>query len=221
MSIKGDVVLLDCWASPFSMRVKIALEEKGVEREDRAEDLFGGKSELLLKSNPHQKVPVLLHDGKPICESTNIVTYIDEVWPTSQPLLPTCPYERAHARFWADFIDKKLFDAGGKIWRNKGEAQEVAKKEFIEVVKQLEGALGEKDYFGGDSFGFLDITAIALTSWFSAFETFGGFKVEEYCPKFSAWMMRCMQRETVAKVLPDPEKIYEFVLMLKKMHGIE
>ncbi|KAG6656847.1 hypothetical protein CIPAW_04G049800 [Carya illinoinensis] len=206
---KGDVLLLDCWASPFSTRVKIALEEKGVEREDREENLFGGKSELLLKSNPHQKVPVLLHDGKPICESTNIVTYIDEVW-TSQPLLPTCPYERARARFWADFIDKKLFDAGGKIWRNKGdEAQEVAKKEFIE------------DYFGGDSFGFLDITAIALTSWFSAFETFGSFKVEEYCHKFSAWMMRCMQRETMAKVLSDPKKIYEFVLMLKKMHGIE
>lgn len=75
-------------------------------------------------------------------------------------------------------------------------------------MKQLEGALGEKDYFGGDSFGFLDIEAIALISWFLAFEKFGGFKVEDYCPKFSAWMKRCKQRD-------------EFVLMLKKMQGIE
>lgn len=103
---KGEVVLLECWASPFCMRVKIAQGGKRcVALEDRAENLFGGKSELLLKSNPHQKVPVLLHDGKPICESTIIVGYIDEAWPT-QPLLPTCP--RAHARFWADFIDKKV-----------------------------------------------------------------------------------------------------------------
>lgn len=89
-------------------RVKIAQGGKRcVALEDRAENLFGGKSELLLKSNPHQKVPVLLHDGKPICESTIIVGYIDEAWPT-EPLLPTCPYARAHARFWADFIDKKV-----------------------------------------------------------------------------------------------------------------
>lgn len=105
---KAEVVLLDCWASPFCMRVKIALEEKGVEHENRGEDLFGGKSELLLKSNPvYQKVPVLLHNEKPLCESTIIVGYIDETWP-SQPLLPTCPYARAQARFWADFIDKKV-----------------------------------------------------------------------------------------------------------------
>ena len=114
---KGEVVLLDCWASPFCMRAKIALEEKGVQHERREENLFGGKSELLLKSNPiHQQVPVLLHNGKPISESTIVVGYIDEVWPSSTPLLPTCPYERAQARFWADFIDKKVgFSLFGQI----------------------------------------------------------------------------------------------------------
>ena len=44
---KGEVVLLDCWASPFCLRAKIALAEKGVEYEARAENLFGGKSDLL------------------------------------------------------------------------------------------------------------------------------------------------------------------------------
>lgn len=105
---KGEVLILDFCFSPFCMRVKIALGEKGVEYESREEDLFGGKSELLLKSNPiYQKVPVFLHNGKPLCESTTIVTYIDEVWP-SPPLLPACAYDRAQARFWADFIDKKV-----------------------------------------------------------------------------------------------------------------
>lgn len=105
---KEGLVLLDFWASPFCMRVKIALAEKGVEYESRAEDIFGGKSELLLTSNPiHKKVPVLLHNGKPLCESTVIVGYIDETW-SSPPLLPSCAYGRSQARFWADFIDKKV-----------------------------------------------------------------------------------------------------------------
>lgn len=105
---KGKVVLLDCWVSPFCMRVKTALNEKGVEYEHREEDLFGGKSELLLNSNPvYKKVPVLLHDGKPLAESIIIVGYIDETW-AKPPLLPSCAYGRAKARFWADFIDKKV-----------------------------------------------------------------------------------------------------------------
>lgn len=105
---KGEVVLLDCWISPFCMRVKISLEEKGVAYVSQAEDLFGGKSELLLTSNPHGKVPVLLYNGKPVSESTIIVSYIDETWTSSSPLLPACAYGRAQARFWADYIDKKV-----------------------------------------------------------------------------------------------------------------
>ncbi|XP_022759392.1 probable glutathione S-transferase [Durio zibethinus] len=218
---KVELVILDFWASPFCMRAKIALKEKGLQYEARTEDLFGGKSDLLLKSNPiHEKVPVLLHNGKPLCESTIIVNYIDETWP-SPPLLPPCSYGRAQARFWADYIDKKVFDACDNIWRSKGEAPVEAKREFIEILKQLEDALGDKDFFGGNTFGFVDIIAIPLTSWFYAVEKLGGLKVEDECPKFSAWMKRCLKRESVAKVVPDPEKVYEFVLMFRKMLGID
>ncbi|XP_021297971.1 LOW QUALITY PROTEIN: probable glutathione S-transferase [Herrania umbratica] len=217
---REELVILDCWVSPFCMRVKIALAEKGLEYEAREEDLFG-KSDLLFNSNPvYKKVPVLLHQAKPLCESTIIVNYIDETWP-SPPLLPPCSYGRAQARFWADFIDKKVFDAGCNIWRSKGEAPEEAKREVIGILKQLEEALGEKAFFGGNTFGFVDIIAVPLTSWFYAIEKFGNFKVEDECPKFSAWMKRCMQRETVAKVLPDPEKVYEFLIMFRKMQGID
>ncbi|KAF3444253.1 hypothetical protein FNV43_RR13943 [Rhamnella rubrinervis] len=222
MSKRSEVVILDCWASPFCMRVKLVLREKGVEYESREEDLFGGKSQLLLSSNPiHKKVPVLLHNKKPILESTNIVAYIDTVWP-SPPLLPSSPYEAAQARFWADFIDKKVFEAGTNIWRSTGEAQEVAKKDFIEVLKQLEGsALGDKKFFAGEAFGFVDLLTIPLTNWFLAYEKIGDFKIEDYCPKLSDWIKRCNQRESVAKVLPDPEKVYEFVASIRKSQGIE
>ncbi|KAI3462227.1 hypothetical protein Pfo_018890 [Paulownia fortunei] len=218
---KDELILLDFWVSPFSARVKIALAEKGLSYEAQEEDIFGGKSELLLKSNPiYERVPVLLHNGKPIVESTNIVYYIDETW-DAPPLLPACSYGRSRSRFWADFIDKKVFDAGSTIWRSKGEELELAKKEFIDIFKKLEGAMGDKDYFGGDKFGFVDIVLIGLSPWFSAYEKFGGFKIEDECPKIAAWIKRCKERESVAKTLPDPQQVYEFVGMLRKMHGIE
>lgn len=104
----SGVLILDCSASPFCLRVRLALEEKGVAYESREENLLGGKSDLLLNSNPiHKKVPVLLHNGQPVSESSNIVAYIDEAW-SSKPLLPTTPYERSQARFWADYIDKTV-----------------------------------------------------------------------------------------------------------------
>ncbi|KAG5064237.1 hypothetical protein AAZX31_02G225600 [Glycine max] len=219
---KGDKVeVLDFWASPFCARVKVALEEKGVNYVASEEDLFGGKSELLLKSNPiHQKVPVLLHNDKPLAESSIIVSYIDEVW-SSNPLLPTLAYDRAQARFWTDYIDKKVFETGRSIWGSNGEEREVGTRDFIEVLKHLEEALGEKDYFGGDAFGYVDIIAIGHSAWFLAYEKLGGFKVEDHSPKISAWIKRSLQRESVAKVLPDPEKVYQFVLHFRKMLGLE
>ncbi|CAL9172535.1 unnamed protein product [Musa hybrid cultivar] len=254
------VVLLDFWVSPFGQRCRIALAEKGVEYEYREENL-GDKSPLLLKSNPvHKKIPVLIHDDKPVCESLIIVQYIDEAWPDCAPLLPADPYARAQARFWADFIDKKvrppyadasrvscwtlrytkncaalvcsqhslmfyfvyqIYECGTRLWKLKGEGQAAAKEELIGILKLLEGELGDKKYFGGDAFGFVDIALVPFVSWFYTYETCAGFSIEEAAPKLVAWGKRCMERESVAKTLSDPHKVYEFVGGLKKRFGVE
>ncbi|XP_019159303.1 PREDICTED: probable glutathione S-transferase [Ipomoea nil] len=215
-----EVILLDFWPSMFGMRLRIALAEKEVKYEYREEDLRN-KSELLLKMNPvHKKIPVLIHNGKPVCESTLAVEYIDGVWKDKAPLLPSDPYEKSQAKFWADYIDKKLYEISRKTWTTKGEELEAVVKELIGCLKVLEGALGDKPYFGGESFGFVDVSLIGFYSWFSTWESFGHFSVEAECPKLIAWAKRCMEKESVSKSLPDSHKVLEFAQMLREKLGI-
>ncbi|XP_062015815.1 probable glutathione S-transferase parC isoform X1 [Rosa rugosa] len=199
-----EVVLLGFLPSPFAARLKIALAEKGVEYEYKEEDLRS-KSPLLVQMNPvHKKVPVLIHNGKPICESLIALQYIDEVWNDKAPLLPSDPGLRAQARFWADFIDKKEM-----IWAAKEEEHEVA-KEFFDCIGVLEGQLGDKAFFGGETLGFVDVAVIPFYSWLSVFEKYGNCSVEAKHPKFTAWTKRCMEKESVSKSLPDQRRVYDF-----------
>ncbi|KAF7822516.1 serine/threonine-protein kinase WAG1-like [Senna tora] len=112
----------------------------------------------------------------------------------------------------------KVYDTWRKMWLSEGEEHEAAKKEFLDIFKLLEGTLGDnKPFYGGDSFGFLDLCLIPFYSWFHTFETYGKFKMEEECPKLMAWVKRCMQRETVTKTLPDQDKVYGYIQALEKV----
>ena len=103
-----EVILLDYWPSMFGMgTTKIALAEKGVAYEYKETDPRA-KTSSLIETNPiHKKIPVLIHKGKQICEPLIQLEYIDEVWSDTYPILPSDPYQKAQARFWGAFIDKK------------------------------------------------------------------------------------------------------------------
>lgn len=114
----------------------------------------------------------------------------------------------------------QIYDSGKRIWSTKGEDQEVAKKEFIESLKLLEGELGDKPYFNGDNFGFVDLALIPYYSWVPTYEKFGNFNMKDECPKFMAWANKCMHKDSVFKSLVDSNKVYEYVLKLKQHLGI-
>nr|ANH58204.1 glutathione S-transferase [Dracaena cambodiana] len=216
-----EVVLLSWWASVFSLRVKIALAEKGIDYNKKEEDLFN-KSPILVKYNPvHKKVPVLIHNGKPICESLAIVEYIDEVWTSSPSLLPQDPYQRANARFWAGLTDK-IYPCARRVRSGEvGEELEAAKVELVGLLKLLEGELGEKPFFGGESFGYIDVALVPFSCWFHTYETRGGFVLDEECPRLMDWVRRCMERDSVSKALPDPCKVFELNRELIKKLAVQ
>ena len=149
-----EVKLLGLWASPFSRRVEIALKIKGIHYEFKEEDLHN-KSPELLKYNPvHKKIPVLVHNGKPIAESLVIVEYIDEAW-KNKPLLPSDPYERAQARFWAKFADEKILMKARDSAVSNEEEREKCIEEISQQVEFLEKQLKGKEFLGGDDIGSL------------------------------------------------------------------
>ncbi|XP_019154026.1 PREDICTED: glutathione S-transferase U19-like [Ipomoea nil] len=216
-----EVVVLSSYVNVFTMRPRMALSLKGVHYEFKEEDMENQSSLLLQEMNPvHKKIPVLIHNGKPICESLIILEYIDEVWNHKSPLLlPSDPYKRAQARFWADFIDKKIYECL-KAWVFKTRDEKAIKEEQVDNLKVLERELGEKLYFGGESIGFLDLVLVTYYTWFLAFEKEVNLSIEAECPKLIEWVKRCLQNESISSSLVDPLKLYDFVLHKRKIAGV-
>ncbi|KAH7299976.1 hypothetical protein KP509_24G039000 [Ceratopteris richardii] len=218
----AEVQLLSFWSSPYVMTVEVALALKGVQYEKVPQDL-SDKSELLLKSNPvHKAVPVLLHNGNCVCESSIIVQYVDETWPApkgSADLLPADAYGKAMARFWADYANKKVKDALTGILKSckrSEEEKKAAEEHMLSVMGMLDSALGEMGgagpFFGGASMGFVDVILIPLLPSLPAVEGLAGVQVPlvQRFPRLEAWFAAC-QAHHVASLLPSSASISEYV----------
>ncbi|KAF3683357.1 Glutathione S-transferase U17 [Capsicum annuum] len=212
----GSVKLLGVWASPFVNRVEIALKMKSVEPEFILETTLN-KSELLLKSNPvYKKIPVLLHDEKPICESLVILQYIDDSWPNGPSILPSDPYDRAIARFWASYIDEKWYPLVVEFMKAEGKEEKAAVLEKIsEGNLLLEEAFIKinkgNSFFGGDRIGYLDIVLGSLLGWVKAIEMMDEMKIldETKMPSLAEWDKRFCSDNVVKDIIPQPEKLAE------------
>ena len=95
--------------SVCAQKVRLALAEKGVEWKGHYVVLEKGeqRTEEFLRINPKGVVPVLIHDGRNIPESTVICEYIDEAF-EGPALMPEDPYWRARKRLWTKIVDEGL-----------------------------------------------------------------------------------------------------------------
>ncbi|KAJ3682082.1 hypothetical protein LUZ60_014655 [Juncus effusus] len=216
---EGELKLLGTWGSPFAIRVRIVLNQKEVKYEYFEEDLTN-KSELLLKYNPiHKKIPVLVHNGRSVCESLVILQYIDEAWSKSgSSVIPTDPYERAMARFWAAYIDDKVIQALLGILKATTEEEKTYKiSETMSVMELLEEAFEKcskgKTFFGGDTIGFLDVTLGSYLTWLKAAEKLSELILldETKFPKLVEWTEQFLSTDCVKEIMPEVEKAEEFI----------
>ncbi len=84
-------------ASSWSMRAWLALREKSVPFTERRLDLFDPAQQREFEALPTAMVPVLIHDGLVLAETTAIFEYLEEAFPHPR-LWPAPPAARARAR---------------------------------------------------------------------------------------------------------------------------
>ena len=124
-----------------SMKCLVCLEEKRLAFTSRYVDIlrFEQHEAAFVKINPNGQVPVLVHDGKTIVESSVINEYLDDVFP-EVPLRPSDLIARARMRVWSKWVDEILMQSVSMIgWqmRFRPLAQSISKAEFAERMKRV------------------------------------------------------------------------------------
>lgn len=97
--------------SVCAQKVRIVLAEKGLEYLDHLMTLRGDQfAPAYMKLNPNAVVPTLIHDGRPVIESSVILYYLDEAFP-APPLMPRDPHQRAATRVFNKMIDEYVHNS--------------------------------------------------------------------------------------------------------------
>jgi glutathione S-transferase len=97
--------------SVCAQKVRVALAEKGLAYREHLIDLRGGQFDpAYMKLNPNAVVPTLVHDGRPVIESSVILYYLDEAFPEPS-LMPRDPHQRVAVRLYNKLIDEYVHNS--------------------------------------------------------------------------------------------------------------
>lgn len=198
--------LYDHPLSPYAQKVKLALIEKGIAFEAvlPANLGSGDAAKEFALANPRAEVPALIDDGFAVFDSTIILEYIEEKWP-SPALLPSSPEGRARLRMIEDAMDThyEAINWGLAELRYFGRATG-ALAEHIETTAAgqvagwhawLESQLGDATWFNGDQFGWGDICVIPYINGSAGFDL-----APPPGSRLFAWLQRANERASVKSV---------------------
>lgn len=201
---ESAVTVYDHPLSPYGQKVKIALLEKGVAFEaPLPSDIGSGTtSGEFARVSPRGEVPALVDGDTAVFDSSVILEYLEERWP-SPALLPDGPAERARVRMLEEAMDTH-FEAitwGLSEVRNFGRASGALADRLLarggEQIRAwydwLEAELGQRSWFNGHAFGYGDL---AVVPFVNGAVGFGHAPAADSA--LGAWLARANQRDSVA-----------------------
>ena len=206
------ITLYDSAFSPFARKVRLVLEHKGIAHEV-LDGLALTNREALAKINARVEVPALNHDGVVVIGSSDIVQYLERVFP-AQCVYPADHAEWAHARAWeraADtVVDAILINVSYWTWAKRDDEMPVdllaaARDDIDRIYTAIERDLGDRDFVSSKA---LSIADIALFPHLTAARSLGLHHDRARFPKLGAWLKRLRALPPFAA---DLERAGEFV----------
>lgn len=197
--------------SSYAQKVKIALREKGLDFKVETPTALGSGNAggAFAAASPRNEVPTLVDGEARIFDSTIILEYLEDKYP-SPPLLPRDPVARANARMIEDVCDT-LYEAvnwglSEIRWfkRAEGELAEKMKatagRQTAELQAWLTERLGKSPWFNGDTFGWADLSVAPYVnrSFFYGLGTSTGSPL-------ARWRDRLCERPSVAATFKEFE----------------
>lgn len=201
--------------SLYSRKVEIALAEKGLAFERVMVPFtqtqgYHPKHPDVLAANPKGQVPVLKDGDLTLFDSTLILEYLEEAYPTP-PLYPKEPKDKARCRLLELMADDVLIQPVRQLMyrtepphpdaarqRQREVDAKGAEREIEKNHRMLEARLKGHDYFCGD-FSVADITIFLVVLYSIRLRGPG----PENCPELSAWYDRIAARSTVGKIIEE------------------
>ncbi|WP_434656294.1 glutathione S-transferase [Chromobacterium violaceum] len=152
--------------SPYYNKVKIALLEKGVNFQEVV--TTPSQEEALLEKSPMGKIPFVEINGHPLAESTVILEWLEDAYPTAS-LLPPTPNGRALARELTAMLELYVMLPASPLIRHmlKGTKPEPEKCEEIrQALARGIGAVAKlaqyRPWLAGEDFSFADLSAAGI-----------------------------------------------------------
>ncbi len=165
----------------FARKVEIALLEKHIPFQQILVPFtqtqgYHSKPESLTRINPKGQVPVMIDGEAELYDSTVIIEYLDDAFP-SHPLLPASPQARARCRLWDVFADEVMLvpirklmhrtephDHQSPRWQELETEAARAVPTIAAHFDQLNAALNGRDYLCGE-FSLADISCFMPVIW--------------------------------------------------------
>jgi glutathione S-transferase len=195
--------------SPYGQKVKIALREKGVAFETVSPGGLGagGAAGAFIEANPRAEVPTLVEGEVAVFDSTVILEYLEDAYPTPA-LLPASPADRARVRMIEEVMDTHFEPINWGLselrWFKRATGEEAAKIEAAAARQTagfhawLERQLGEREWFNGAAFGWGDLAVVPFLN---------GSAGQGHPPpegsKLAAWLARANARPSVAETTAE------------------